>query len=292
MIYNECDPETEYKCRNGICIDQEYFLDGDQGDCPDLSDEQYQTPYQFNLCAYQPDIICDERIVRGKSQMECGDGEVLPEYAILQREKIKASCESYRDKYYMCELDEYHPMWTSKRTGLCLDWGFEDETIDCHFLLKCAITNGRHRQCNYSGNDYLQYMKLNCPQWILFPVGRIFAPFVESYYQLEKHDFENNRWPDYYNFTKGIKCAGFQALPNNESYISHKNLMLSVQEYEWMPFHSIYCQCSSQNITGPQYNKQCWNESFANRAIRCPREPYECISMHNVHDGYTDCILG
>ncbi len=292
LMFNECDSETEYRCRNGMCIDQEYFLDGDQGDCPDLSDEQYQTPFRFDRCAYQVAIICHERIARAKYHYLCDDGEVLPEEVILQRDRVRASCESYRDKNYMCELDEYQPRWTSERTGHCLDWGFEQETIDCTFLLKCALSKGQHRQCNCSGNDCLQFMKSTCPSQIPFPVGRIFAPFVQSYYLLDTHDFEKNRWPDYYNFTKGIKCDGFQALPNNKSYIRHKDLMMSIREYPWMPFHSIYCQRSLRNESGPQYNKQCWNESYTHQAIHCPQEPHECISMYSVHDGYNDCLLG
>jgi hypothetical protein len=291
-MLNECDSETEYQCRNGMCIDQEYFLDGDQGDCPDLSDEQYQTPFQFDKCTYQPDIICDERTARAKYIYGCGDGEVIPEDAILQRDRIRGSCESYRDKNYMCELDEYQPVWTRESTGHCLDWGFEDEKIDCHFFLKCALTKGHHRHCNCSGNDCLQYMNSTCPQHILSPVGRIFAPFVEAYYVLQTHDFEKNQWPDYYKFTKGIKCDGFQALPNNESYIRHNDLMMSIRDYNWIPFHSIYCHSSSRNKSGPQYNKQCWNESYTNRAFHCSQEPYECISMNDVHDGYYGCLLG
>ncbi|CAF3909172.1 unnamed protein product, partial [Didymodactylos carnosus] len=40
LEYNECDDKNEYRCSNGICIPQEYFLDG-ENDCPDASDEQY-----------------------------------------------------------------------------------------------------------------------------------------------------------------------------------------------------------------------------------------------------------
>jgi hypothetical protein len=293
-MFNECDSETEYRCRNGMCIDQEYFLDGDQGDCLDLSDEQYETPFQFFLCAYKPDIICDERLPRSKQQYVCGDGEVIGEDSILQRDKIRLSCESYRDKNYICELDKYPPTWTNERTGHCLDWGFEDETMNCNFFLKCALTKGKHRLCNCNGSDCLQFMNSSCPQEILFPAGRIFAPFVEAYYFLKSHHFEKNVWPDYYKFTKGIKCNGFQALPNSGSYIEHKNLtkFIREQEYVWLPFHSIYCQRSSRNESGPQYNKQCWSESYKNRAFRCPQEPFECISMHDVQDGNYDCISG
>ena len=292
LIFNECEPEVDYRCRNGMCIDQEYFLDGDEGDCMDLSDEQYDTPYRFERCAYQPHMICDERLPRGKHHFVCGDGEILPEDAILRRDKYKASCESYRDKSYICELDEYQTMWTNQRNGHCLDWGFEDEKLDCTFLQKCALTKGRHILCNCSGIDCLELMNLYCHKKILFPDGQIFAPFVKSYYLLETHDFRNNKWPDYYEFTKSIKCDGFQALPNNESYIQHKDLMLSMKEYLWMPFHSIYCERSARNESGPQYDKHCWNNTYPNRAFHCPRKPFECISIYDVGDAFNDCLSG
>lgn len=291
LMFNECDPETDYRCRNGMCIDQEYFLDGDQGDCLDLSDEQYHTPYRFGRCTYQPDMICDERMPRAKLHFVCGDGEVLPEDAILQRDKYKASCESYRDKNYMCELDDYLTMWTDERNGHCLDWGFEEEIIDCNFMLKCAITKGRHRLCNCSANDCLEFMKLNCPQEILFPAGRIYAPFVENYYVSETLNFEKSRLPNYYSFTHSIKCDGFQARPNNISNIAHTDVMKLLRD-TWMPWNLIYCQRSDRNESGFRYDKQCWNASYPNRAYHCPRAPYECISMDVVKDGWYDCLEG
>ena len=35
---NRCDEEEEYRCTNGMCITQEFFLDGEL-DCLDWSDE-------------------------------------------------------------------------------------------------------------------------------------------------------------------------------------------------------------------------------------------------------------
>jgi hypothetical protein len=294
LMLNECESEVEYRCRNGMCIDQEYFLDGDEGDCLDLSDEQYNTVYQYERCAYQPHIVCDERMPRGKHHFVCGDGEILPEDSRLRRDKIKVSCESYRDKNYMCELDEYQLMWTNQRNGHCLNWGFEDETIDCNFFVKCALTKGHHRLCNCSGNDCLRYIIMSCDKQILFPPGRIFTPFVKAYYFGDTHNFEQNYWPDYYQFTESIKCDGFQAVPNNRSHIQHTNLIALMREegHLWMPFHSIYCDQSTRNESGPQYDKQCWNEIYPNRAFHCPRPPFECISIYTVTDAFYDCLLG
>ena len=40
LEYNECQPD-EYRCANGQCIGEEFYLDGDI-DCMDRSDEQYK----------------------------------------------------------------------------------------------------------------------------------------------------------------------------------------------------------------------------------------------------------
>lgn len=46
---NECS-DDEYRCMNGMCIPNEYFLDGDF-DCMDLSDEKERI--NDNLCPSQ-----------------------------------------------------------------------------------------------------------------------------------------------------------------------------------------------------------------------------------------------
>ncbi len=135
-------------------------------------------------------------------------------------------------------------------------------------------------------------MNLNCSPSILFSNGPIYRPFVEAYYLFKTHDFDKNQWPDYYQFTKSIKCDGFQALTNNKSYIQHRDLMKSILDYKWMPFESMYCERANRNESGPQYDKQCWKEIYINRTFHCPQAPFECVSMDVVHDGIDDCLSG
>jgi hypothetical protein len=135
-------------------------------------------------------------------------------------------------------------------------------------------------------------MNVSCDSTILFPDGRIYGPFVEAYYLLNTYDFNKDQWPNYYQFTKSIKCNGFQALTNNRSTIQHSDLMKSIRDYIWMPFETIYCKLADRNENGSQYDKQCWKDIYKNRTFQCPQTPFECITMDIVQDGYYDCLFG
>lgn len=56
-----------------MCIDEEYFLDGDI-DCQDMSDEQW---FHFDTsiyCTVLPNLQCDETFLPSKILFSCGDG--------------------------------------------------------------------------------------------------------------------------------------------------------------------------------------------------------------------------
>ncbi|CAF1639410.1 unnamed protein product, partial [Didymodactylos carnosus] len=62
LEYNECE-ENEYRCSNGLCIPEEYWLDGSK-DCMDWSGERILEDIDAvsgSACAYElSNIDCEE----------------------------------------------------------------------------------------------------------------------------------------------------------------------------------------------------------------------------------------
>ena len=72
LEFNECE-DDEYRCSNGMCIPEEYWLDGDY-DCMDWSDELDSLIRSGDMCFDVSSSICDEHICP-YNQWSCGDGK-------------------------------------------------------------------------------------------------------------------------------------------------------------------------------------------------------------------------
>ncbi len=98
---NQCDPNTEFRCRNGLCIPREMSFDNTD-DCMDWSDEWYPF-YEFLVGTSGKDILCDnqrllmscDERVCGQNWFACGDGVCEP--FIWTRPQ----CRSKRDVHYV-----------------------------------------------------------------------------------------------------------------------------------------------------------------------------------------------
>ena len=98
LEFNECE-EDEYRCMNGMCIPQEYFLDG-EFDCLDWSDEiQY---YDDANCAIsEASIQCDDRICP-PNEFSCGDGQCISDRLNFQiMSQVKSECRNRREQYFL-----------------------------------------------------------------------------------------------------------------------------------------------------------------------------------------------
>jgi len=311
LLLNECNPDTEYRCRNGMCIDEEYFLDGDI-DCQDQSDEQSSSIYAITSpCAIRPRLDCDERILGRKEYISCGDGSHIflkDQYRQLLISDIPRSCRSFRERQWKCELNDREIMWTNPENGHCLDYvdnttNVLKETNDCIFIHKCALTRqGQHYLCPCAGNacraHFYRYCSSNNVSLFAYPSGRIFTPFVESYYKSDVHDFDRNQWPDVFIFTHSIKCNNeMRATPditNQKDWLYNEaEVLTSVRVHNAHPLEVLLCERhESINVNQTNYGN-CWNASFPNQAKHCPNSiSYNCISKYHVKDGIRDCARG
>jgi hypothetical protein len=72
LEFNECE-DDEYRCANGMCIPEEYWLDGDY-DCMDFTDEIDMIVSTGSDCFDMPSFICDEHCCP-YNQWSCGNGK-------------------------------------------------------------------------------------------------------------------------------------------------------------------------------------------------------------------------
>ncbi|CAF3477340.1 unnamed protein product [Rotaria socialis] len=308
LLLNECNPEREYRCRNGMCIDEEYFLDGDI-DCQDQSDEQRNSVYVLTgLCYARPKLDCEEKILGSKKYISCGDGSDLSFIKQYRDKSISIdidTCYSFRERQWKCELNNREIMWTNPANGHCLDYvdnttNVLKEENDCIFIHKCALTRqGQHYLCPCAGNGCRAYFHRYCSSHDIslfaYPSGRIFTPFVETYYKSNEHNFDRNVWPDVFIFTRSIKCNNeMLAAPdivNQKDWLVNEALVVAyVRVLNAYPLEVLLCERHhSINANKTNYGN-CWNGSYPNQARHCPDSiPYSCISKYNVKDGIRDC---
>ena len=84
LEFNECDV-NEYRCVNGMCIPDEYFLDGDY-DCMDMTDEIGEFS-DIHCALEQTSLNCDDRMCY-HGQYSCGDGECLDDQLSFQNRRM------------------------------------------------------------------------------------------------------------------------------------------------------------------------------------------------------------
>ncbi|CAF3672072.1 unnamed protein product [Rotaria socialis] len=279
-LLNECNQESEYLCKNGMCIDEEYFLDGDI-DCQDQSDEQRLSIYALTtLCFARPKLDCDERISDSKRLISCGDGShvsVEQQYREVPMVNVFDTCYTFRERQWKCELNNREIMWTNPANGHCLDY-----------------VDNTHKRNRCRAYFYL-YCGSNNVSLFAYLSGRIFTPFVETYYKSDTHNFDGNVWPDVFIFTRSIKCnSEIRATPNitnqNDWLYDEYVVTQSAKVYSAHPLEVLLCQrYASINANKTNYGN-CWNDSYPNQAKHCPDSiPYGCISKYHVKDGSRDC---
>ncbi len=186
LEFNECE-DGEYRCANGMCIPDEYFLDGEY-DCLDLTDEKER--FDGTECAFQPaSDECDDRICI-RSQWSCGDGQCISNRLLFQLNPYSASCHSSRDQYYMCELNPFSKQWTLPN-GKCYPYSSFSEYKEilvhnrtdserCLYLIKCALSQALEKNCPCGWLfECARRLQNTCSSSIIqYPNGAILTPYT------------------------------------------------------------------------------------------------------------------
>ena len=289
LEFNECD-DDEYRCMNGMCIPDEYFLDGEY-DCMDLSDER--GPFEDVNCPFQPaSSQCDDRLCLPK-QWSCGDGQCIAERSPFWTSVNEGiACQNRRDQFFWCETAYGDKVWTLPN-GRCTEDkpAVKDRlTNHCIHLTLCVIEES-------SGKDYsdpemaaacLESFRDACASHgtIPYPNGAILSSYILQYYNVTYDPF-TLAWFTEVNGT--IKCrtglVNFaHRLPNPLPF--EVNPYIEYELCERMPTDS--------NFSNQGYHRFCHNDSktFSNSSyhwIDVCRLSKRCISAYRIVDGFDDC---
>ncbi|CAM2722571.1 unnamed protein product [Rotaria socialis] len=282
LEYNECQ-ENEYRCKDGSCIAEQYWLDG-EFDCSDMSDEQSTSEHNMDSerCPLSSSRFnCDE-ITAGLEYFACGDGQFVRTHPIRS-----GFCYNYRQKLFFCEY-QWHSadpsLWTLAN-GHCVDKVVMEKTLTemnesekCVFFLKCKLMHITSADCGHAIHDFPTLCK---DKKINYPTGPFFKPYGQTIYQINTPQSSNE--PTYLHFDGTIKCIGYQALWKRD-----KTLVRWRDFIKYYPFDTFFCRFAQQiNMYGPQFDKNCWNST--KQSFLC-QESHKCISKYRVLDNIHECF--
>jgi hypothetical protein len=296
--FNECE-DDEYRCVNGMCIPDEYFLDG-EFDCSDLSDEKES--FSDSACTFhQASYECDDRMCP-RHKWSCGDGQCISDRLHFQNNlsSMHSQCNSLRDQYYMCETKRPNELrqWTLP-SGKCspsfIDKGSFMENLSnseqCSYFMKYALLQQSEKNCSYQHDYSCANQLMNpCPCNIIqYPNGRILAPYAFSWYNATG-DW-SQQIPDYISINGTIKCRGY--LFNGALWTHYPS------EFRLHSIEKLLCipKPIGTRFSTAGYDKFCHNNArtFNNLSYHfhdvC-KQSEECISAYRIEDASEDCDDG
>ena len=283
---NMCD-DDEYRCMNGMCIPQEYFLDG-EFDCLDWSDEmQYMKSEE---CARESvSVRCDDHICP-PNEWPCGDGQCIRDRLAFRVIIGYETCQNRRDQYFMCESNAYPFSWTMLN-GRCHEGKLYEGSLQtiqtheeyCEYLLRCDLSHGGEQHClpprrpNWT-NEIRQHC-LN--QWIVYPK----RPWVTSFSYMS-HIFISN----FEGYLRRSACVVYGTVRCQRSIIViTKNFLISLLENPSRTIHDNLCrkvyEISFTEI--PVLTHDCHHQ---NQSTNMCDEWNACMSITRLRDGFINCL--
>ena len=282
---NRCD-ENEYRCANGMCIPQEFFLDGDF-DCLDWSDEM---PFKGSeKCPMESvNTGCDDRFCP-PNFWSCGDGQCIRDRLAFQKGASDSTCVSKRDQSFMCETHSIIRQWTM-RNGRCFgNSQYEEsqtanltEEQQCEYLLKCLLSRGQEK--NYpcrSSSECVEQLDGVCPSSLIqYPRGAVGTPFTSFLFNRQRH-WTNNR-PDFILINGTVRCRGALITVNS------KIIPFDINWSERQMIEQLFCQSFlSTNMSSTGH--ACHHE---NESTDVCGEWNPCLSVTRIRDGEKNCLNG
>ena len=282
-----CDDGDEYRCMNGMCIPQEYFLDG-EFDCLDWSDEiQYK---KSDECAGESaSAQCDDHVCP-PNEWSCGDGQCIRDRLAFTVLRDYATCENRRDQYFMCERQLHSLSWTMPN-GRCHEGTpYEAPLLPnrtgeeyCAYLLRCVLSEGGEKNCPCPTgpvcNDEIHQHCLN--QWILYRKTSWITSFIYILYAFTA-TVEGYSREFAYAVDGTIRCQKSIILITNISMIPalenpgrviHDNLCRKIFPVPYLETsvmtHDCHYQHESTNVCDE------WNP---------------CMSITRLRDGFSNCL--
>ena len=286
---NQCNEDKEYRCENGMCIPQEFFLDGKR-DCLDWSDEM-QLDEDWNCPLEGVSSECDDHICL-PNEWSCGDGQCIEDRLRFQRLFTEVTCRSGRDQYFICETHLANNQWTMENGRCFVGDRYESVTMlngsndeECEYLLKCTLSRGLEMNCPcYDDSECARRLVLECPSpWIPYPRDAVVTPFTFFLFN-RKRDRKNKR-PDQILIYGTVRCRG--VLINVTKIVPFDNTWNErqmIEEHFCQPFRSNISSSDTTLIDQKYFN--------ANVSLDRCGEWKEYSSVTRINDGLKNCRNG
>jgi hypothetical protein len=283
---NECEV-NEYRCRNGMCIPQEWFFDA-VFDCQDESDEHRIERFikAMAKCRFSPyRSECAERLCNSQQPFSCGDGECLRWQHFYDQQN---GCSNYRDLFHRCEMKTTSKLSTTENDGSCDRisniWINLTEDNECTSAFRRLLT-GQVKS--------IEPFEKYCSLYFDFPQRSFISANVQTRYNktIVVSSIANrtyvyslnatSRSPHYYCFNGSITCNGIVTNLNQSFCISSIKIL---SQYNQWPFHHIVC---SSSFASPKPS----HTTNPNGLWRCKSNQHY-ISEQRINDGHIDCFDG
>ena len=289
LEFNECE-ENEYRCMNGMCIPDEYFLDGEY-DCMDMSDEK-ESFYDIRCPFESASVECDDRVCPS-NLWSCGDGQCIKERSVLASWYAHyTSCFNRRDQFFWCERVIDEDIWTASH-GRCVHTvsnAMIPMYSDCAYLLLCATSGSRAYRCPCKEHmdRCADVYRNQCTAFglIPYPAGALIAPYAFQYFDVQ-NDSSSVSTVSHFNGT--IKCRGYLATYTDAvpQYFFPNSLLI---------MEAVGCEKTSDRLKASYggHHPDCHNDSrtFNNHSyhwIDVCTTSSQCISAYRIKDGFTNC---
>ena len=279
---NQCDEEEEYRCMNGMCIAEEFFLDG-EFDCLDWSDEmQFKSGQKCPMESVSSE--CDDHLCP-PNYWSCGDGQCINDRLMFQRLPNEVTCHSGRDQYFICETHLSKGQWTMEN-GRCLRnnqyqaMPVENTNDDdrCEYLLKCLLSTDMEMNCYcYRFHGCLDEFGRVCPlSFIQYPREAVVTPFT-FYFFNRTRDLGNSQRPDLIVINGTVRC---------------RDVLITVREKR-IPFNNNWNerQMIEDHFCLPYLRNISSSNTISTDHDRCG-EWKEYSSVTRLRDGWKNCLNG
>ena len=284
---NPCDEREEYRCMNGMCIPDEFFLDGEL-DCLDWSDEiQYKKSEDCSLESVSEE--CDDHLCP-PNQWSCGDGQCISDRTLF-KESLYARCQSERDQHFMCEMRLENRQWTMPN-GRCYGIrnntrcgesvvGDQSDEERCEYLLKCALTQKEQNDCS-CGRGCVEEFKQVCRlSLIRYPRGAIVTPFVFFLFTSKRISTFSVH---FIRLNGTVRCGNsLITVTKIIPFTYFLDASRVIDEHFCRPSRNVSWLVSTQS------RRECHR---ANESIDRCSEWNPCLSITRIEDGWSNCING
>jgi hypothetical protein len=279
MELNDCDPEKEYRCRNGLCIPRSFIHDR-TFDCPDWYDETNRLKLNEGTSGIRPCYSaatvaeCEEYNI-GLGFFSCGDGQIVPMHF-----NTYATCSNLRYVFMLKNIFQLY---------------FKEIRHDPCYLAMLCVSNVLclFEHCPNGLEQYCQellvtYDERECPQQFFYPPGPFVFPFVRLLYtprnlwQGLQPDFVcwNGSTCNIYNDASNFTVDGFDCVEWGEFWLGFLS-----SNYSEEPFLKV----TELVIVIQHLFSQCVHQKTDPNLHMCSNRL--SISSHRILDGhFRDCL--